>query len=214
MCATVCPSQALFFGTREEIEQLRPRSRPVNAFQFGAQTITTKVNMMVPRAAAARQPSIDVTAAMDEGPQGRARELDSADPFAEVETMSLDPAASTRRGREGLAGTASAERYVRDPEQLTLAPDGRPPERAAGVAARLPDRLAAGPLRRAPRLHEVPGADEPRLRRRPAVDRRSRTRGARQRGRPPITRIASLATLPVGAATDVRLPGPRTTAAC
>ena len=25
MCATVCPSQALFFGTREEIEQLRPR---------------------------------------------------------------------------------------------------------------------------------------------------------------------------------------------
>ena len=27
MCATVCPSQALFFGTREEIEQLRPRSR-------------------------------------------------------------------------------------------------------------------------------------------------------------------------------------------
>ena len=25
MCATVCPSQALFFGTREQIEQLRPR---------------------------------------------------------------------------------------------------------------------------------------------------------------------------------------------
>ena len=24
MCATVCPSQALFFGTREQIEQLRP----------------------------------------------------------------------------------------------------------------------------------------------------------------------------------------------
>ena len=37
MCATVCPSQALFFGTREEIEQLRPRSQPVNSFQFGSQ---------------------------------------------------------------------------------------------------------------------------------------------------------------------------------
>ena len=36
MCATVCPSQALFFGTREQIEQLRPLSTPVNRFQFGA----------------------------------------------------------------------------------------------------------------------------------------------------------------------------------
>lgn len=48
MCASVCPSQALFYGTREEIEAMRPRSRPVNTFQFGRQTITTKVNMMVP----------------------------------------------------------------------------------------------------------------------------------------------------------------------
>ena len=43
MCATVCPSQALFFGTREQIEQLRPLSTPTNQFQFGQQTITTKV---------------------------------------------------------------------------------------------------------------------------------------------------------------------------
>ena len=42
MCATVCPSQALFFGTREQIEQMRPQSMPVNAFQFGNQTITTR----------------------------------------------------------------------------------------------------------------------------------------------------------------------------
>jgi Fe-S-cluster-containing dehydrogenase component len=48
MCASVCPSQALYYGTREEIEAMRPRSRPVNTFQFGRQTITTKVNMMVP----------------------------------------------------------------------------------------------------------------------------------------------------------------------
>jgi Fe-S-cluster-containing dehydrogenase component len=49
MCASVCPSQALFFGTREEIAKLRPQSQPINRFQFGAQTITTKVNVMVPR---------------------------------------------------------------------------------------------------------------------------------------------------------------------
>ncbi len=49
MCATVCPSQALFYGTREEISLLRPRSMPSNAFQFGNQLIKTKVNMMVPR---------------------------------------------------------------------------------------------------------------------------------------------------------------------
>lgn len=49
MCASVCPSQALFFGTAEEIERLRPRSKPVNQFRFGRQTIKTKVFMMVPR---------------------------------------------------------------------------------------------------------------------------------------------------------------------
>lgn len=48
MCASVCPSQALFYGTREEIEEQRSRSKPVNSFQFGNQTIDTKVNMMVP----------------------------------------------------------------------------------------------------------------------------------------------------------------------
>ena len=51
MCASVCPSQALFYGTREEIERLRPRSRPVDEFRFGGQLIRTKVNMMAPRAA-------------------------------------------------------------------------------------------------------------------------------------------------------------------
>ena len=63
MCASVCPSQALFFGTREEIETLRPLSRPVNEFQFGGQTITTKVKMMVPKEAPVER--VDVTAAMD-----------------------------------------------------------------------------------------------------------------------------------------------------
>lgn len=49
MCATVCPSGALFFGTREQLERERPRSRPINEFRFGRQTITTKVNVLVPK---------------------------------------------------------------------------------------------------------------------------------------------------------------------
>ena len=69
MCASVCPSQALFFGTRREIEELRPLSRPVNTFKFGAQTITTKVNMMIPRTAPVEH--VDVTAAMHEPTVGR-----------------------------------------------------------------------------------------------------------------------------------------------
>jgi len=86
MCATVCPSQALFFGTREQIEQLRPLSMPVNTFQFGSQTITTQVSTMVPRALASRAPHIDVVAAMDERPRSRAVSLTViSDPFADIE---------------------------------------------------------------------------------------------------------------------------------
>ena len=64
MCASVCPSQALAFGTRDEMARQRPRARPVNTFRFGAQTIRTKVLMMIPRPVPADV--VDVTAAMFE----------------------------------------------------------------------------------------------------------------------------------------------------
>ena len=80
MCATVCPSQALFFGTVEQIEQLRPQSVPVNRFQFGRQTITTRVHMMVPRAAAVRGEYVDITAAMADEPRSRAVSLNVLPP--------------------------------------------------------------------------------------------------------------------------------------
>jgi Fe-S-cluster-containing dehydrogenase component len=47
MCVTVCPSGALAFGTREEIEKKR-RERPMNVFLFGPQSVKTKVQMMMP----------------------------------------------------------------------------------------------------------------------------------------------------------------------
>ncbi len=47
MCATVCPSGALFFGTPEEIAAERGGT-PVNEFYFGTRKITTKVHLMMP----------------------------------------------------------------------------------------------------------------------------------------------------------------------
>jgi Fe-S-cluster-containing dehydrogenase component len=77
MCATVCPSGALHFGTRGEVERLRPQSRPTNRFRFGGQTVTTKVNMMVPRASPIE--ILDVTAAMDETTSPRSVPLNLLD---------------------------------------------------------------------------------------------------------------------------------------
>jgi len=68
MCASVCPSQALFFGTRHEVEKLRPNSRIINSFQFGEQWITTKVNMLVSRESSIDH--LDVIAALHEGTIG------------------------------------------------------------------------------------------------------------------------------------------------
>lgn len=96
MCATVCPSQALFFGTREQMEQLRPQSHPIGQFQFGNQVITTRVQVMVPRDPVARATHVDVTAAMEDRPRprmlkvlpastGDTQGLSDADPFADVE---------------------------------------------------------------------------------------------------------------------------------
>jgi Fe-S-cluster-containing dehydrogenase component len=47
MCATVCPSGALTFTTREEIERTR-RGIPINEWVFGGEVVRTKVYVMVP----------------------------------------------------------------------------------------------------------------------------------------------------------------------
>jgi Fe-S-cluster-containing dehydrogenase component len=101
MCATVCPSQALFFGTREQIEQLRPMSVPVNRFRFGAQAITTRVFMMTPRALAADAAAwVDVTAAMSEEPRQRSVTLRV---IAPPDESPLPPAAEADAGADPFA---------------------------------------------------------------------------------------------------------------
>jgi Fe-S-cluster-containing dehydrogenase component len=72
MCATVCPSQALFYGTPEELAELRPNSQPVNSFLFGAQVVTTRVNVLVPQHSAPVQ--LDVLEALYDPPSGNLME--------------------------------------------------------------------------------------------------------------------------------------------
>ena len=61
MCATVCPSQALFYGTAEEIERLRPSRRRSTASISASQVITTRVFVMAPRGLVTLAPYLDVT---------------------------------------------------------------------------------------------------------------------------------------------------------
>jgi Fe-S-cluster-containing dehydrogenase component len=47
MCATVCPSGALFYGTHEEVQDRR-LARPLDVFAFGEHVIGTRNAVMVP----------------------------------------------------------------------------------------------------------------------------------------------------------------------
>ena len=47
MCATVCPSEALYYGPRDAWERRR-KGRLVNDWQFGRQKVRTKVFMVMP----------------------------------------------------------------------------------------------------------------------------------------------------------------------
>jgi Fe-S-cluster-containing dehydrogenase component len=64
MCATVCPSGALFFGARAEVEARR-RERPVGAVAFGSRAVRTKVQILLPGPAEALE--IDVAEFAAEG---------------------------------------------------------------------------------------------------------------------------------------------------
>ena len=63
MCATVCPSQALYYGRAEDIERMRVET-PINQFQFGQQAVRTKVRLM--SAPATDQLDFDILSFMPE----------------------------------------------------------------------------------------------------------------------------------------------------
>lgn len=47
MCATVCPSGALFYGTAEEVQDLR-RGRPVDRFEIDGALVQTRNHVIAP----------------------------------------------------------------------------------------------------------------------------------------------------------------------
>jgi Fe-S-cluster-containing dehydrogenase component len=74
MCASVCPTQAIFYGTYEEwlaAGRAAQGARPVNVFYFGKQRVRTR-NYVVMRA---EQDALDLTALAEEALLGTEREM-------------------------------------------------------------------------------------------------------------------------------------------
>jgi Fe-S-cluster-containing dehydrogenase component len=94
MCATVCPSEALFFGTLEEF-QSRRSGTPVNEFQFGDQTIRTKVFMVLPTGEMRLEldPYADIELPAAQFDQTA---FDHVDPFAHLQALPVVSASSVR----------------------------------------------------------------------------------------------------------------------
>lgn len=72
MCATVCPSETLFFGPKSVVEAMR-KNKANNQFRFGRQTIRTKVYLMTDSSEKAVE--MDVTDFMSQA------HLDEGDPW-------------------------------------------------------------------------------------------------------------------------------------
>lgn len=64
MCATVCPTGALFYGTAEALRARRPEGEAINLWRFGVQEIRTRVRVMVPAGVDALE--VDVADILDE----------------------------------------------------------------------------------------------------------------------------------------------------
>lgn len=54
MCATVCPTDAIFYGTYGELLAARPHSRAVDVFEFGGGVVQTGAAVVVPAPVADR----------------------------------------------------------------------------------------------------------------------------------------------------------------
>ena len=48
MCASVCPTDALFYGTFDELQAKRPSAKAVDVFDFGNQSVVTGNALVAP----------------------------------------------------------------------------------------------------------------------------------------------------------------------
>jgi len=75
LCATVCPSEALYYGSLEEWRSRR-RGQLANRFRFGRQTVKTKVMLVMPEP----MPRVDVRLSdIRQGDRAAARRTEEGD---------------------------------------------------------------------------------------------------------------------------------------
>lgn len=94
MCATVCPTQAIFYGTYEEwlaAERAKQGAKPVNTFYFGAQRVQTR-NYVIMRQ---EDEALDLLAMAQTAQLGKLAEMpeattaQQAEPWADAATAGV-----------------------------------------------------------------------------------------------------------------------------
>ena len=121
------------------VRALRPRSQPVNQFQFGGQTITTKVQMLAPRDRPRQY--LDVLSAMD-GPEPRGMTLNLLDDVLFCGGPMKAPALNHRvelplRPAPPPPAPAAAARPARRPGATTSRSTGRKTNSWPGATSRV-----------------------------------------------------------------------------
>jgi Fe-S-cluster-containing dehydrogenase component len=94
MCATVCPTQAIFYGTYEEwiaAGRGKQGAKPINTFYFGKQRVRTRNYVVMTE----QDEDLDVMAMLEQADMGRSAHLPTAkltqyiDPWVEAETAGI-----------------------------------------------------------------------------------------------------------------------------
>lgn len=94
MCATVCPTQAIFYGTYEEWMDAgrgRQGAKPVNTFSFGQQRVRTRNYVVLTQ----EDEVLDLMALVEEANFGKSANLPKAteehnvDPWVDAQTAGI-----------------------------------------------------------------------------------------------------------------------------
>ena len=94
MCATVCPTQAIFYGTYEEwvvAGRAQQGARPVNVFYFGEQRVRTRNYVVMTE----EDDALDLMALVEQADLGKSANLpqaiagDNAEPWVDAETAGI-----------------------------------------------------------------------------------------------------------------------------
>jgi|GEM_PF-74948 Fe-S-cluster-containing dehydrogenase component len=132
MCATVCPTQAIFYGTYEEwvaAGRARQGAKPVNIFYFGQQRVRTRNYVVM----TADDEALDLLALAEEASQGKRIELPqatatrNADTWVDAETAGIPQREAPPQPWAPRTPGPLPEpvRPVREPERVPVTPGGQ-----------------------------------------------------------------------------------------